>query len=637
MKRSHCLSLSAGALAWLALLSAVLVFYIDKLYSTSIDIGLHGTLVSRLMDSWSIPGSDENLAEMADYPRVAYWLASILGRAAGSAILGMQALAIGATFLLWSMIGIGLCGLVRRQLIAALLVLVLAIVVLRILLGVEVFGDELVTTYFFSHLVSQSLGMAALVLAMRTEWIGKGLVPSYAILGASAPLLASVHLLAAVEILGLLTILVVLSAIVRPPNRTAWSIWSGFGIVTLSTLLTIVNPDFSAMYRLSVNNGAVLLRYASNLRDLLVLVGLVGTISCIMIYLWWRARYSTSDIRLLLLKYFGAFGLATGGLCALQILLYEIFGLASAYACFKYVIALQSSVLIDLAILVTLRMRTGDRSCTAGTKLAFSGALASIACAAVFSGPVALDIRALVAAERETRALVNTGLSNAPDRYNLAIGINDVAPIGNYFISRAVMGAPNLGMTLDVLLGRMPQPQEHISRILTSPRSRPWDFPNCRLQTSTKLVVVDASCAFAAMGTLKCHDTINFSERGAIDNSTTGFPNAGADGRWSEGSGATLTCEVGESPPTVAYINAAGLVDSTHSQRMLVTVNGGPEQIIHYSDSTPSSIVRIALPGGPAATLVFRFSFPNAISPAELGINRDARKLAVMVRSLRFE
>lgn len=628
---------SAGLLGWLALVSLVLIFEVGKLYSTSIDIGLHGTLVSRLMDSWQLPSVDENLAEMADYPRIAHLAASLVGRVAGSAMTGMQVIAVGAVFFLWSMVGIGLAGLPRQRFLASISALAILVVIFCKYLGVEIFGSELVSTYFFSHLVAQSLAIAVVVGALRSEQSGSNLLVPYSILGASAPVLASVHLLPAVEMLGVLAILVALNALNRHAAGRKNTAWSGLGIVVVSTLLTVVNPDFLAMVRLSANNGEMLLHYASSLQGVLVLASLVVVVSCCMLFLWWRALCSGGDYRHLLLKYFGAFGLAVAGLCLLQLFLYAALGQASPYACFKYVIGLQSILLIDAALLATLRMRSGSKSDLPGARPLASGLLAALACICVFSGPVALDTGTLVSAEREARALAGSLPRNHFGKHDLAIGIDGVPPIGSYFISRAVLRSPSLGMTLDVLFGRMPQPIEQVDRILTSAQSSPWDVAECRQENSGKLVVIDATCAFASMGNLKCEGTIPFSRRGALDMATTGFPNASSEGRWSEGPQATFACELMEPYPNSAYVSAAGLVTDAHRQRMIVSINGEPAQTVEFSAGSASSTTRIPLPASAHGRLVFQFNFPDAVSPAELGMNADQRKLAVMIYSIRFE
>ena len=49
-----------GVLVWISVAMATLAHFHDRLYSTSIDVGLHGTLVARLMESSNLPAVDED-------------------------------------------------------------------------------------------------------------------------------------------------------------------------------------------------------------------------------------------------------------------------------------------------------------------------------------------------------------------------------------------------------------------------------------------------------------------------------------------------------------------------------------------------------------------------------------------------
>ena len=147
-----------GIFVWLAVAAAILAHLHDRLYSTSIDVGLHGTLVSRLMESSSLPEVDENLGAMAIYPRIAHNIAAIVGVEVNSALDGMQYVSVFAVILLWSAIGFGLLRLPRRKRFLAFAGLMIALLVNRQWIGLELFGSELVATYFFAHFVALRAG-----------------------------------------------------------------------------------------------------------------------------------------------------------------------------------------------------------------------------------------------------------------------------------------------------------------------------------------------------------------------------------------------------------------------------------------------------------------------------------------------
>jgi len=212
-----------------------------------------------------------------------------------------------------------------------------------------------------------------------------------------------------------------------------------------------------------------------------------------------------------------------------------------------------------------------------------------------------------------------------------------VPSIGSYFISRAVLGAPPDGISTEILLDQMPTRSEEIGRLLTSPGAAPWDVVSCRQGTAGRLAVLDAACVFASIGTLDCHGTLSFSSSGAMDKNTTGLSNPDTPGRWSVGPIATLTCNVLDTQPVNAYFGTSALVAETHTQRMSVSINGQPGQVFEYSVDSPSKEVKIVLPPNNGRKLVFRFEFPDAVSPQELGMSTDGRELAVMMHYVRFE
>ena len=137
--------------------------------------------------------------------------------------------------------------------------------------------------------------------------------------------------------------------------------------------------------------------------------------------------------------------------------------------------------------------------------------------------------------------------------------------------------------------------------------------------------------------TLRCSDTIEFSAVGVFERSSDGFFAAEPTGRWSEGDKATLICDRADKQVTVAKFNTSSLVTASHSQRMIISVNGGKPQTFDYTLKSPARTIVISLPDDGSTQLKFEFSFPDAASPQELGVNPDPRKLAVFIDKLWFE
>ena len=133
-----------GFVTWFLTATFLVSLYAERLYSSSIDVGLHAALVSRLMQSWQLPAVDPYLAEMATYPNVSHLLASILGQQFDSAITGMQVVAYFSVLLLWGAIGASLVRLPRCTFVCASIGLSVFLVSNRLWVGLEIYGSELV-------------------------------------------------------------------------------------------------------------------------------------------------------------------------------------------------------------------------------------------------------------------------------------------------------------------------------------------------------------------------------------------------------------------------------------------------------------------------------------------------------------
>ncbi|MEO7936724.1 MAG: hypothetical protein ABIR27_10745 [Dokdonella sp.] len=626
-----------GIVVWIAVTFSLLGHYYDRLYSTSIDVGLHGTLVSRLMDSSDLPAVDEGLGEMATYPRLAHLLAARIGSELGSALGGMQYVGYISVILLWSSIGFGFLRLPSRRRNFAFLALAIFLWANREWFGLELFGSELVATYFFAHLVAQALALLLLVIAIGLESRRPESFNHLILLGLGGAFLTSVHLLPAVELIGTLGVLVLLSASVDPKEKRVMRFLAGSGIALFSLGLIVVNPDFIAMYRLSTNNGLMLLKYVHSVRDVAILAIGVALLSLCLIAIWWRKQKTSVNHEGLLLKYFGAFGLTLSGLCAIQVLLLVAFSKGSEYACFKYVTGLQSLLVLNAILFLVQLGRDRAMASDRGPSVFAPSALAALACFCVFPNNTFILTGAIISAEHEARLFAKSNGAPAPGTHDLAIGIAGIGGIGDFLISRLALGTPSLGNAYDILLGQFPKDAMRINRILSSSGSYPWDVSKCRRGAMGSLVILDGACVYGEFTSLKCADTIEFSSSGALDQAISGFSKPEANGRWSEGSVATLTCKTDGNSPHIAYLQSSGLVTESHTQRMIVSVNKGNPQIIEYSTSLPSQQVEISLPSDNPARLDFHFSFPDAVSPKELGMSDDARTLGILMFSIKFE
>lgn len=622
--------------AWLLAPGLILFCFVDRLYSLSPDIGHHGVLVSYLMDSWRVV-PDSTLGYMAGYPRLAHLIASIPGVASGSSLIGMQVTAILAIFICWACIGFLLFG--EQTVASCRLVgsLSLVLILNGVLFGVETFGHEIIANYFFGHLVAQALAIALLCIALSSEWKRRTPFRAYAVMALGGPLLTATHLVPAAELIATLGLLVALEIPEGWSSRDGRRrILVGLAALLASCTFSVIQPAFHTMVWASANDGLTVLKYVPDVVHAIGLALAVAVTSMALLLSWWRRRHDALRSTLVL-KYLGAFGLSTSGICLLQAVLLVALGLGSNYAVLKYMISLQSLILINGVVLANLFWRGGDRRIVSPWTWLLVPAFGALATLAALLPAAAFSTDPIVAAEHDARAFARSSARASEKGQSIAVGMTQVPNMGSYLISRSALRAWDEPMLFDILIGKMPTSTDAVSHVLTSPGSVPWDVVRCRRQLSGALVVLDAKCLFDSFSRLPCSGTIDFSAPLPLDRNVTGFGNAESVGRWTEKTESTMRCTIGDQPPSRMYVRTSGLVTPQHRQHVEFKVNSGTALTVEYSTQSPTRVVSLEIPRDSGPELVLYIATPDAISPKQLGINIDTRTLGVMVHDIRFE
>lgn len=118
-----------------------------------------------------------------------------------------------------------------------------------------------------------------------------------------------------------------------------------------------------------------------------------------------------------------------------------------------------------------------------------------------------------------------------------------------------------------------------------------------------------------------------------------GFSTAEDHGRWTDGTEASFTCylpQVKDRIPATVRIITLGFVFSGHTQKVLISINQAKAIAENYIPGDEHKIIDLPLPSTPGGGLNIHFALPNAVSPQELGMNSDTRKIAVSIRSIDF-
>jgi hypothetical protein len=136
-----------------------------------------------------------------------------------------------------------------------------------------------------------------------------------------------------------------------------------------------------------------------------------------------------------------------------------------------------------------------------------------------------------------------------------------------------------------------------------------------------------------------CQGTFDFTNAVAAD-ALRGFSGTEPFGRWTDGNEASFACTLPPKnalAPSTVRIATSGFVLAGHTQRVLVSVNGSKAVEALYVPDQTTKVIEVPLPNSPGQKLLVTFSLPDAVTPKELGLNSDTRKIAISVRSIEFK
>jgi hypothetical protein len=145
---------------------------------------------------------------------------------------------------------------------------------------------------------------------------------------------------------------------------------------------------------------------------------------------------------------------------------------------------------------------------------------------------------------------------------------------------------------------------------------------------------------FEADAGTPCKGLFDFTNDGRVpDNALQGFSVAEPHGRWTDGNEATFVCTLptrDEKPPATVRITTWGYVYSGHSQRAIISINGLKATEVRFGPGNDREVIELPLPSSPGNKLSIEFFLPDAVSPRELGMNSDPRKIAINVGTIEF-
>lgn len=619
----------------------LIILNIDVGTSNSIDLAHHYALAFRIAHDWRLVPGDITLGEMNFYPPASHAAAAIVGTVLHSTFLGLQVTALASVALIWAAVLALLFTLPARAALASSTVLAGLLWANHRWLGLDVHGSEIVGNYFYSQLVGQAMALLALAIAVHLE-ARRTPLHAAVFLVAATYCIASVHLLPSLELLGMscLAQLIQLLAMARPwkergPQLAAALLWMAAGL-----LAVLMNPSFAAMRKIAeINGNLTLVLFSSTARlVMLCLLSLGG--AALLLQRWHRERE-----QLHALKFLGAYGAAVALLCLLQLVLLR-FGFGSEYAIKKYAFGLMSFAFITVAVLAGILLRRSsariDQAPTWTSIVATIIVIMTFGIAVEFSARrVKLtDTSDIVEIEQQLIAVQAGAMAPAADgKANVVVDLKNQPWTINYLFSIALARTPrDLAMHHVLETNKLGDLRQY-DTILSSRDASRYAFAGCARPGSGQILLLDAACVDKFIRErMGCTPVVDFTEHGSLlPIMLEGFSWAQAKQRWTDGTRARFSCMAKDANKVARLILSPYLQGTHQRQRVAIAVNGGaPLQIDFNGDATPRT-VELPLPQlAPGSMLEFVIETPDAISPQQLGVNNDSRRLGVGLSTLSF-
>jgi hypothetical protein len=370
-------------------------------------------------------------------------------------------------------------------------------------------------------------------------------------------------------------------------------------------------------------------------------------ISCYFLKLWLMLGLDENSRQWIALKYMGQYGLAVSGLCLLQVIAFK-FGHGSEYAVKKHIFALNTVFLIELIIFlafITSKIEFFNKqlfwldAVDKGSSCFLAPLLIVATFFLVTPAKVRLDTSTLVKLEHQLLVFRNQDISNIPIRFDYVVGINDIPPDVAYMMSIGVLKAPRFSSTESIMSGRWNADWERVNTLVTSENSVFDRHPICRrAEPLNSFVLLDGKC----LGEMrKSSPNIGFTIMdGANSCVITGMSDPENFGTWTDGHVASIQCPLPEITSIKIHklkITAFAFLDHVKLQRVRVGINDEIPIEYRFDSNQPKKIMILDLPWAAEKEIKIDFSLPDAISPKELDISKDHRKLGIAISNIEFE
>jgi len=622
---------------------SILIWIANKFWSGSVDTAHHYALILRFYETWGKPVQiDSSLGEMNHYPHYAHALAAMLGTIVNSPFLGMNLLVLISLILLWYSVSLVLNRQEDNQFIIHFPFIILFFFLSK---RFEIHGHEIVGNYFFSQFVGQAIFFSVISIHAWIQGFDSSRYFGYFFLALSSVIIVGFHLLPSLQIIAMLTIYVVFDYFVSRARSKKQAI-AGLGFVVIAILSIMVHPSFTAMREIASNNGDLWLKYTPTLFSLFVLLLSVFLLSFFGLVTEYRNLGKGS--RNSAIKIVCIYGIAVSGLCGLQFLALA-FGYGSEYACKKYAFSLNTALFLLVTLLVSRLISSRKlflkyQSCIIIREFSkclrpiYPSIVMVLAIYTVSPNYISADVKKISEIDK---SIIKFNSNNALDGDIVVQSVVGSRAIDNYMFTIGSLHHPRDEDAYDILYDRYSPSTSSDSQYVVTSRKSLYDYKSCLIhELDNNLIVVDAKCAYEELST--CRSSYDFSINGNVSPVLLdGFSSPEAFGRWTDGQYASFEC-----------VYPAGLEKKLHSIRLSFATSFSPGDIMQSAKVTVngSHATEFVIGSRPKEILLslqdssvksgdnvkIEFEIPGAVSPKQLGLSEDVRKLGLGLKNIQF-
>lgn len=628
-------------LYWLLAVLVVLAWFMDKLWSSSVDLGHHYALVARLAEHFQLPKVvDNSLGEMNIYPHGAHFVAAMLGMLTGSNLLGMHVLSLLALVAIWGGLIYLLMRLPNPTRWWALLSLLGLLKLNKWLDILQLHGNELVGNFFFAQIVAQAGLILIIIAAWWCESSTIGTWRRNVLIIVMAWILAYVHLLPVVELLGVFGFLLLQDFLAQ---RNFVRAVNSLTLLLLATWLVVRHPSYAAMLEISKNEGG----FGTESAHSMELMGVYAMLVLLLAGpLWWRWQQMNEEQRKtwLVWKYLVFYSMSVAIISLMQWVALKL-GYGSSYAVRKYMFSVDTALLLEVCLALAWYATRFSPAKVVAPAHGVAALGVVFALITILPGSRDLDTSDLVNLERDLRTLERTVIPAQEGKFTYVMDLQrpDGSPYPStisYLFSIGVFKAPRSTMAYDIYAGKKITRLGAAGTVISSRNSRIDLYPKCHsLATRYGLVVIDARCWGRESGTWSIIYELS-QELKEWPCTLSGFGTPESFGRWSTHKKASMVCSVPMVDTGLAkklMLNATAFLQRIPQQRVEITQNGGAPQHYRFDQKLANQILNIPLQVDAKGQIRIDFSFPDARTPGSLGLGNDSRELGISIQSLEFQ